>query len=84
MCEFKNNPKIDQQYFERLNRTLTKMINHCHCNPSLVGFILDTACCYPSQIHLDPIKVTEGKFNLYLNKFKISLLLLYFMYYYRH
>lgn len=65
MYEFKNNPKIDQQYFESLNKSLTKMMNHCHCNPSLVGFILDTACCYPSQINLDPNRVTESKFNLY-------------------
>lgn len=62
MYGIKNNPKIDQQYFESLNTSLSNMINHCHCNPSLVGFILDTACCYPMQINLDPNRVTEGKY----------------------
>lgn len=65
---FKNNPKIDHQYFESLNKSLTYMITHCNCNPSLVGFILDTAYCYPTQIKLDPNRVTEGKFIIYLLK----------------
>ncbi|XP_029343352.1 DNA-dependent protein kinase catalytic subunit isoform X2 [Acyrthosiphon pisum] len=59
MCGLKNNPKINQQYFESLNKSLTTMINHSHCNHSLVGFILDTAYCYPTQINLDPNRVTE-------------------------
>lgn len=62
MYGLKNNLKIDQQYFESLNKSLTYMINNCHSsNSSLVGFILDTAYCYPVQINLDLSKVTEGK-----------------------
>lgn len=38
------------------------MINHYHYNPSLVGFILDTAYCYPMHINLNPNRVTEGEF----------------------
>jgi len=66
MCGLKNNSKINQQYFDSLNKSLTTMINHSHCNPSLVGFILDTAYCYPTQINLDPNTVTEGKCVFYL------------------
>lgn len=62
MNGFQNNLKIDQQYFESINKCLTNMINQCHNNPSLVGFILDTAFCYPKQINLDPIRIAEGKF----------------------
>lgn len=66
MLEFKNSSKIDEQYFESLNKSLTNMINHCHSsNPSLVGFILDTAYCYPTQISLDPNKITEGKLSIF-------------------
>lgn len=61
MYGLKNNPKINQQYFESLNKSLITMLNHSHGNHSLTGFILDTAYCYPTQINLDPNKVTEGK-----------------------
>ncbi|CAH1737387.1 unnamed protein product [Aphis gossypii] len=59
MYGLKNNPKINQQYFESLNKSLITMLNHSHGNHSLTGFILDTAYCYPTQINLDPNKVTE-------------------------
>lgn len=62
MYGFKNNPKIDQKYFEKLNISLNNMINNCHSDQSLVGFILDTAYYFPTQINLNPNKVTEGKF----------------------
>lgn len=62
MGEFKNDPNINKEYFERLNKSLTSIINHCHCNPFIVGFIFDIAYCYPQQINLDPVRVTEGKF----------------------
>lgn len=66
MYGLKNNPKIDHHYFESLNKSLCNMINHCHSsNPSFVGFILDTAYCYPTQINLDPSKITEGKFRTF-------------------
>lgn len=66
MYGLKNNPKINQQCFESLNKSLTSMINHSCCNHSLVGFILDTAYCYPTQIKLNPSRVTEGKCIFYL------------------
>ncbi|XP_025192516.1 DNA-dependent protein kinase catalytic subunit-like [Melanaphis sacchari] len=59
MYGLKNNPKVNEQYFESLNKSLITMLNHSHGNHSLTGFILDTACCYPTQINLDPNKVTE-------------------------
>lgn len=68
MYELKKYPKNDQQYYESLNKSLINMINHCHCNPPLVGFILDTAYCYPMQINLNIHKITEGKFSICLLK----------------
>ncbi|XP_060849991.1 DNA-dependent protein kinase catalytic subunit-like isoform X3 [Rhopalosiphum padi] len=59
MYGLKNNPKVNEQYFESLNKSLITMLNHSHGNHSLTGFILDTAYCYPTQINLDPNKVTE-------------------------
>lgn len=66
MCGLRNNSKINQQNFESLNKSLTTMINHSHCDHNLVGFILDTAYCYPTQINLDLNRVTEGKCIFYL------------------
>lgn len=68
MYGFKNNPKIDQRYFDCLNKSLNNIINQCHCDQSLVGFILDTAYCFPTQIHLNPNRVTAGKLTSIFKK----------------
>ncbi|XP_050441863.1 DNA-dependent protein kinase catalytic subunit-like isoform X2 [Adelges cooleyi] len=47
-------------FFESLNNSLAKMVNDCHYNTSFVGFILDTAFCYPSEIHINICRVTEA------------------------
>lgn len=76
MYGLKNNPKINQQYFKSLNKSLITMLNHSHGNHSLTGFILDTAYCYPTQINLDANKVTEGK-CIFIIKNELSLTVCY-------
>lgn len=62
MNGFKNDLKIDDRHFEQLNKSLTNIIDQCHDNPFIVGFILDTAYCFPKEINLNPTRVCEGRF----------------------